>query len=128
MGGHVSALSAFDFPRSSRPRTKTSTISTRRPSPQAIADLPAEWAACDAATPADEQPVRRLRSGNGQARRAVSGVSDRRWYWRFLLVLGIALALDLLVDDKLLFAGLMLIWIGACAFSLRRLRRARLQR
>ena len=39
--------------------------------------------------------------------------SDRRWYWRFLMVLGIALAIDLLVDDKLLFAGLMLIWIGA---------------
>jgi hypothetical protein len=53
---------------------------------------------------------------------------DRRWYWRFLMVLGIAIAIDLLVDDKLLFAGLMLIWIGACSFSLRRLRRARLQR
>ena len=62
-----------------------------------------------------------------ERREAVSG-SDRRWYWRFLMVLGIAIAIDLLVDDKLLFAGLMLIWIGACSFSLRRLRRARLQR
>jgi len=58
----------------------------------------------------------------------VNGASDRRWYWRFLMVLGIAIAIDLLVDDKLLFAGLMLIWIGACSFSLRRLRRARLER
>jgi hypothetical protein len=65
---------------------------------------------------------------HGQARPPVSGGSDRRWYWRFLMVLGIAIAIDLLVDDKLLFAGLMLIWIGACSFSLRRLRRARLQR
>jgi len=69
-----------------------------------------------------------LRSGDGQAQPPVSGGSDRRWYWRFLMVLGIAIAIDLLVDDKLLFAGLMLIWIGACSFSLRRLRRARLQR
>jgi hypothetical protein len=67
-----------------------------------------------------------LRSSHGKAQ-AVRG-SDRRWYWRFLMVLGIAIAIDLLVDDKLLFAGLMLIWIGACSFSLRRLRRARLQR
>jgi hypothetical protein len=59
---------------------------------------------------------------------SVSRVTDRRWYWRFLMVLGIAIAIDLLVDDKLLFAGLMLIWIGACSFSLRRLRRARLER
>ncbi len=69
----------------------------------------------------------RLRSCNGTAQPAVSRHSDKRWYWRFLMVLGIALAIDLLVDDKLLFAGLMLIWIGACSFSLRRLRRARLQ-
>jgi hypothetical protein len=68
-----------------------------------------------------------LRSSHGKAREAVRG-SDRRWYWRFMMVLGIAIAIDLLVDDKLLFAGLMLIWIGACSFSLRRLRRARLQR
>jgi hypothetical protein len=57
----------------------------------------------------------------------VSRRSDKRWYWRFLMVLGIALAIDLLIDDKLLFAALMLIWIGACSFSLRRLRRARIQ-
>ncbi len=68
-----------------------------------------------------------LRSSHGKAPETVRG-SDRRWYWRFLMVLGIAIAIDLLVDDKLLFAGLMLIWIGACSFSLRRLRRARLER
>jgi hypothetical protein len=75
-----------------------------------------------------EISVETLRSSHGKAQDAVSSGSDRRWYWRFLLVLGIAIAIDLLVDDKLLFAGLMLIWIGACSFSLRRLRRARLQR
>jgi hypothetical protein len=75
-----------------------------------------------------DRPPEVLRSSHGLAQAAVSGGSDRRWYWRFLLVLGIALAVDLLVDDKLLFAGLMLIWIGACSFSLRRLRRARLER
>jgi hypothetical protein len=69
-----------------------------------------------------------LRSPHGRVREPVSSGSDRRWYWRFLMVLGIAIAIDLLVDDKLLFAGLMLIWIGACSFSLRRLRRARLER
>jgi hypothetical protein len=69
-----------------------------------------------------------LRSSDGKAQESVSRGSDRRWYWRFLMVLGIAIAIDLLVDDKLLFAGLMLIWIAACSFSLRRLRRARLQR
>jgi hypothetical protein len=42
------------------------------------------------------------------------------------MVLGIALAIDFLVDDKLLFAGLALVWIGACAFTLHRLRRASL--
>jgi hypothetical protein len=69
-----------------------------------------------------------LRSSHGEAQESVSTGSDRRWYWRFLMVLGIAIAINLLVDDKLLFAGLMLIWIGACSFSLRRLRRSRLQR
>jgi hypothetical protein len=44
------------------------------------------------------------------------------------MVLGIAVAIDLLVDDKVLLAGLALIWIAACSFSLRRLRRARLQK
>jgi hypothetical protein len=47
------------------------------------------------------------------------------WYWRFLLVLGIALGIDFLVDDKLLLAGLALIWIAACYFTLWRLRKAR---
>jgi hypothetical protein len=56
----------------------------------------------------------------------VSPTPRRRWYWRFLMVLGIALGIDFLVDDKLLLAALALIWIGACYFSLWRLRRAHL--
>jgi hypothetical protein len=44
------------------------------------------------------------------------------------MVLGVALAIDFVVDDKLLLAALALIWIGACSFTLWRLRRARLQR
>ena len=48
----------------------------------------------------------------------------RRWYWRFLLVLGIALAIDFLVDDKLIFAAIALIWIVACFFTLSRLRKS----
>jgi hypothetical protein len=48
----------------------------------------------------------------------------RHWYWRFLLVLGIALGIDFLVDDKLIFAALALIWIVACYFALWRLRRS----
>jgi hypothetical protein len=47
-----------------------------------------------------------------------------RWYWRFLLVLGIALAIDFLVDDKLIFAAIALIWIAACFLTLWRLRRS----
>ena len=48
----------------------------------------------------------------------------KHWYWRFLIVLGIALGIDFLVDDKLIFAALALIWIAACYFSLWRLRRS----
>jgi hypothetical protein len=47
------------------------------------------------------------------------------WYWRFLLVLGIALGIDFLVDDKLILAGLALVWIVSCYFTLWRLRKAR---
>jgi hypothetical protein len=42
-----------------------------------------------------------------------------------MLVLGVALAIDFLVDDKLIFAGLALVWIGACAFTLTKLKRSR---
>jgi hypothetical protein len=42
-----------------------------------------------------------------------------------MLVLGVALAIDFLVDDKLIFAGIALIWILACFFTLSRLRRSR---
>jgi hypothetical protein len=40
-----------------------------------------------------------------------------------LLVLGIALVVDAALDDKLILALIAVIWIGACSFSLRRLRR-----
>jgi hypothetical protein len=54
----------------------------------------------------------------------VNQAPRRLWYWRFLLVLGVALGIDFLVDDKLLFAALALIWIVACYFTLWRLRKA----
>jgi hypothetical protein len=41
-----------------------------------------------------------------------------------MLVLGIALAIDFFVDDKLIFAALALGWIAACAFTLSRLKRS----
>ena len=46
---------------------------------------------------------------------------NRNWYWRFLLVLGVALAIDFLFDDKLILVGVALVWIATCWFSLRRL-------
>jgi hypothetical protein len=51
--------------------------------------------------------------------------TGRQWYWRFLLVLGIALGIDFLVDDKVIFAVFALIWIVACYFALWRLRKSR---
>jgi hypothetical protein len=48
----------------------------------------------------------------------------RHWYWRFLLVLGIALGIDFLIDDKVFFALLALMWIVACYFALWRLRKS----
>ena len=50
---------------------------------------------------------------------------SRRWFWRFMLVLGVALAIDFFVDDKLIFAGIALMWILACFFTLSRLRKSR---
>jgi hypothetical protein len=55
----------------------------------------------------------------------VNRTPSRRWFWRFMLVLGVALAIDFLVDDKLIFAGIALIWILACFFTLSRLRKSR---
>jgi hypothetical protein len=55
----------------------------------------------------------------------VNGTPSRRWFWRFMLVLGVALAIDFLVDDKLIFAVIALIWILACFFTLSRLRKSR---
>jgi hypothetical protein len=42
-----------------------------------------------------------------------------------MFVLGIALGIDFLVDDKLILAGIAVVWIGACSISLRRIRNAR---
>ncbi len=42
-----------------------------------------------------------------------------------MLVLGVALAIDFFVDDKLIFAGIALMWILACFFTLSRLRKSR---
>jgi hypothetical protein len=42
-----------------------------------------------------------------------------------MLVLGVALTIDFFVDDKLIFAGIALLWIVACLFTLSRLRRSR---
>jgi hypothetical protein len=52
----------------------------------------------------------------------------RLWYWRFLIVLGVALTIDFFVDDKFLLAGLALIWICLCSFTLWRLRKAALEK
>ena len=58
-------------------------------------------------------------------RPSVNRAPSRPWFWRFMLVLGVALAIDFFVDDKLIFAGLTLIWILACVFTLSRLRKSR---
>jgi hypothetical protein len=55
----------------------------------------------------------------------LGGMKRGPWYWRLLLLVGIALAIDLLLDDKLVLALIALAWIGACSFSLWRIRRNR---
>jgi len=50
-------------------------------------------------------------------------VKRGKWYWRFLLLVGLAVGIDLLLDDKVVLALIALAWIGACAFSLWRIRR-----
>jgi hypothetical protein len=57
-------------------------------------------------------------------RRSVSRPPRGHWYWRFLLVFGIALAIDFLVDDKLIFAAIAALWIAACLFTLGKLKKA----
>lgn len=67
-------------------------------------------------------------SGDDPARARRSSVKrnpGRRWFWRFMLVLGVALAIDFFIDDKLIFAGLALIWILACFLTLSRLGKSR---
>jgi hypothetical protein len=41
-----------------------------------------------------------------------------------MLVVGIALAIDFLVDDKLIFAAVAFIWIFACYFTLGKLKKS----
>ena len=47
------------------------------------------------------------------------------WFWRYLLALGIALAVGFLVDGKFLLLIVALIWIGAMVVALTRIRRQR---
>jgi uncharacterized membrane protein YhaH (DUF805 family) len=55
----------------------------------------------------------------------VNGRAPRRsWYWRFMLVLTIALAIDFLVDDKLIFAAIAFVWVAACYFTLGKLKKS----
>ncbi|MGP0032364.1 MAG: hypothetical protein ACLPVF_17910 [Acidimicrobiales bacterium] len=47
------------------------------------------------------------------------------WFWRYLLALGIALAIGFLVDGKFLLLMVALVWIVAMLVSLARARRQR---
>jgi hypothetical protein len=49
-------------------------------------------------------------------------IKRSKWYWRFLLLVGVAVGIDLLLDDKVVLALIAAAWIGACSFSLWRLR------
>ena len=94
-----------------------------RPTPHLSGRVsPCSTFALRAAAKAHSGPTRRRRR---QDQPAVKQTPRRRWYWRFLLVLGVALGIDFLVDDKLIFAALALIWIVACYFTLWRLRKAK---
>jgi hypothetical protein len=47
------------------------------------------------------------------------------WFWRYLLVLGIALAVGFLVDGKFLLLVVALAWTVAMLIALTRIRRQR---
>jgi hypothetical protein len=47
------------------------------------------------------------------------------WFWRYLLALGVALALAFLVDGKFLLLLLALVWIVSMTVALRRIKRQR---
>jgi hypothetical protein len=47
------------------------------------------------------------------------------WFWRYLLALGIALAIGFLVDGKFLLLIVALLWTVAMLIALTRMRRQR---
>jgi hypothetical protein len=47
------------------------------------------------------------------------------WYWRYLLILGLALAVGFLIDGKFLLLVVALIWTVAMLVALARIRRQR---
>jgi hypothetical protein len=53
----------------------------------------------------------------------VSEPKPKHWFWQFMVVLGVVIAVMALVDLKYLLVALALVWIGAAAFSLHRVRR-----
>jgi hypothetical protein len=50
-------------------------------------------------------------------------IKQSKWYWRFLWLVGLAVGIDLLLDDKVVLALIAAAWVGACSFSLWRIRR-----
>ena len=53
----------------------------------------------------------------------MSEPKPKHWFWQFMVVLGVVIAVMALVDLKYLLVALALVWIGAAAFSLHRVRR-----
>jgi lipoprotein signal peptidase len=51
-------------------------------------------------------------------------VTRKYWFWRFMLVLGLAFGADFLVDLKYWLVLLAVIWVLAAMLSLYRLRRS----
>jgi hypothetical protein len=47
------------------------------------------------------------------------------WFWRYLLALGIALAVGFLIDGKFLLLVVALAWTAAMLIALSRMRRQR---
>ena len=47
------------------------------------------------------------------------------WFWRYLLALGVALAVGFLIDGKFLLLVVALVWTVAMVIALSRIRRQR---
>jgi lipoprotein signal peptidase len=54
----------------------------------------------------------------------MSEVTRKYWFWRFMLVLGLAFGADFLVDLKYWLVLLAILWVLAAMLSLYRLRRS----